>query len=88
MRTFVCFLVVFWGATAAGAAQNIIRVSSIIPAAEIAESALLLPGRTDTTGCVYTKKYGPDGVRLCCRRAAGLPSSESAPAKARVVVHP
>ena len=84
MRTFVCFLVVFWGATAADAAQNIIRVSSIIPAAEIAESALLLPGSAARAPCVYSRKYGPDGVRLCCRRASGL----YAPTGARMAVHP
>ena len=91
MRTIVCFLVLLWGAAAASGAENVIRVSSIIPAAEIAQSALLLPGSGDAAWCArngYHKKYGPHDVRSCCRRTSGLSSTEPAPGGARTAIRP
>jgi hypothetical protein len=89
MRTIVCFLVLLWGAVAASAADNVIRVSSIIPAAEIAQSALLLRGTGDAASCGYNsyhKRYDPSGVRSCCRRASGSPSVEPTSAGARPAI--
>jgi hypothetical protein len=91
MRTIVCFLVLLWGAVAASAADNVIRVSSIIPAAEIAQSALLLRGSTDAASCghnSYNKRYDPSGVRSCCRRASGSSSIGPTSAGARMAIRP
>ena len=92
MRTIACFLVLLWGAAAASAADNVVRVSSIIPAAEIAQSALLLPGRTDAASCGryngYTKKYSSSVVRSCCRRSSGLSSITPTSNEARTAIRP
>lgn len=92
MRAFVCFLVLIWSGVAAGAAENVIHVSSsIIPAAQIAQDALLLPGRGDAASCDYNgyhKKYGTGDVRSCCRRASGLSSIGPTSAGARMAIRP
>ncbi|MDE1995541.1 MAG: hypothetical protein KGI75_23785 [Rhizobiaceae bacterium] len=74
MRSIICLLAVFSSFTVAGAAERVIFVSSIIPAAEMAHRAAELPAWDAT---LHHYVVGPVRGRADCRGPVSDPSAEA-----------